>query len=147
MAKSGDKPAVIGEINITPLTDIFLVLLIIMMVVTPLLDFAGLQTTAPPKNDTPAQEQEEKKAEEKKEKSKSIAITINDENTIMIAGDILDIPSLGNIAEQLAPLVPEHPEGVLITVSAKAELKSLTKVMEACRNAGIMKVQVVKSGS
>ena len=36
-----------NEINITPLTDIFLVLLIIMMVIAPLLDQQGISLTAP----------------------------------------------------------------------------------------------------
>jgi Biopolymer transport protein len=35
------------EINITPLTDIFLVLLIIMMVIAPLLDSQGLKMATP----------------------------------------------------------------------------------------------------
>ena len=36
-----------NEINITPLTDIFLVLLIIMMVIAPMLDQQGLNLTVP----------------------------------------------------------------------------------------------------
>lgn len=36
-----------NEINITPLTDIFLVLLIIMMVIAPLLDQQGISLTVP----------------------------------------------------------------------------------------------------
>ena len=36
-----------NEINITPLTDIFLVLLIIMMVVAPMLDQQGIGLTVP----------------------------------------------------------------------------------------------------
>ena len=36
-----------NEINITPLTDIFLVLLIIMMVIAPLLDKQGISLTVP----------------------------------------------------------------------------------------------------
>ena len=36
-----------NDINITPLTDIFLVLLIIMMVIAPLLDQQGLNLTVP----------------------------------------------------------------------------------------------------
>ena len=36
-----------NEINITPLTDIFLVLLIIMMVIAPLLDQQGISLSVP----------------------------------------------------------------------------------------------------
>ncbi len=41
------KRQVFNDINITPLTDIFLVLLIIMMVIAPLLDQQGLSLTVP----------------------------------------------------------------------------------------------------
>ena len=40
-------PRVFNEINITPLTDIFLVLLIIMMVVAPMLDYPGIKLAVP----------------------------------------------------------------------------------------------------
>ena len=46
-----------NEINITPLTDIFLVLLIIMMVIAPMLDQQGLNLTVP---ENVAQEQVQK---------------------------------------------------------------------------------------
>ena len=46
-----------NEINITPLTDIFLVLLIIMMVIAPMLDQQGLNLTVP---ENVAQEQQQK---------------------------------------------------------------------------------------
>ena len=41
------KRKTFNEINITPLTDIFLVLLIIMMVVAPMLDQQGLTLSVP----------------------------------------------------------------------------------------------------
>ena len=43
----GRERETFNEINITPLTDIFLVLLIIMMVIAPLLDQQGLNLTVP----------------------------------------------------------------------------------------------------
>ena len=41
------RKKVFSDINITPLTDIFLVLLIIMMVIAPMLDQQGLSLTVP----------------------------------------------------------------------------------------------------
>ena len=41
------KRQTFNEINITPLTDIFLVLLIIMMVIAPILDQQGLSLAVP----------------------------------------------------------------------------------------------------
>ena len=49
-----------NEINITPLTDIFLVLLIIMMVIAPLLDQQGLNLTVPTQHEAKKQEKQPK---------------------------------------------------------------------------------------
>ena len=46
-----------NEINITPLTDIFLVLLIIMMVIAPMLDQQGLNLMVPQKVESESQDQ------------------------------------------------------------------------------------------
>jgi hypothetical protein len=54
---------------------------------------------------------------------------------------------VGAIAELLVDPETGVPEEVLINVSPKSELVYMTKAMEACRAAGIKKVQVVKSGS
>ena len=56
MARNRDT---FNEINITPLTDIFLVLLIIMMVIAPMLDQQGLNLTVP---ENVAQEQVQKES-------------------------------------------------------------------------------------
>ena len=44
---AGNKRDTFNEINITPLTDIFLVLLIILIVIAPLLDIQWLNLTVP----------------------------------------------------------------------------------------------------
>ena len=46
-----------NEINITPLTDIFLVLLIIMMVIAPMLDQQGLNLMVPQRVESENQDQ------------------------------------------------------------------------------------------
>lgn len=138
MAKSG-TPAVIGEINITPLTDIFLVLLIIMMVVTPLLDFAGLQTSAKP--DSPAQSESRP---DPKEKSKTITIRIDGEKIYINNAKEPAMATRAGLVAEIQPLVVDHPEGVIINITGKTDLQYMTRTMEACREAGIMKVQVAK---
>ena len=59
-----------SDINITPLTDIFLVLLIIMMVIAPLLDQQGLNLTVP---ENVAQEQASKD-------TKILTVTVSADN-------------------------------------------------------------------
>ena len=51
-----------NQINITPLTDIFLVLLIIMMVVAPMLDQQGLSLSVPTSTE---QEQKQEEVDDK----------------------------------------------------------------------------------
>lgn len=60
MAMGGKAGETFTEINVTPLTDVFLVLLVIMILIAPLVNQAvlkvsppGLTTTPPPKDDTP----------------------------------------------------------------------------------------------
>ena len=60
-----------NEINITPLTDIFLVLLIIMMVIAPMLDQQGLNLAVPEVVD----------AKQVKQDSKILSIVITSSNT------------------------------------------------------------------
>ncbi len=60
MAMGGKAGETFTEINVTPLTDVFLVLLVIMILIAPLVNQAvlrvsppGLTTTPPKKDDTP----------------------------------------------------------------------------------------------
>ena len=62
-----------NEINITPLTDIFLVLLIIMMVIAPMLDQQGLNLAVP----------EVVNAEQIKQDSKVMNLTITEDNQFL----------------------------------------------------------------
>ena len=74
-----------NEINITPLTDIFLVLLIIMMVIAPLLDQQGLHLTVP---ENVAEEQMENK------ESKIMTVMIDETDKFYIDGEIISAGDL-----------------------------------------------------
>ena len=73
-----------NEINITPLTDIFLVLLIIMMVIAPLLDQQGLNLTVP-----------ENVAEEQvKQDTKILTVNVTADNKYYIGGEEIPVNEL-----------------------------------------------------
>ena len=72
------------EINITPLTDIFLVLLIIMMVIAPMLDQQGLKLLVP----------NHQEAKQIKEQPKIINVDISDNGSISINGNTVSADSL-----------------------------------------------------
>ena len=75
-----------NEINITPLTDIFLVLLIIMMVIAPLLDQQGLNLTVP----------ENVKAENVKE-AKTINFVVTNDDKFMLDGQEISAEQLDSV--------------------------------------------------
>ena len=68
-----------NEINITPLTDIFLVLLIIMMVVAPMLDQQGLSLAVPSATE----------AQEVAKESKILTLDVNDDGQYFLDENII----------------------------------------------------------
>ena len=120
---------IIAEINITPLTDIFLVLLIIMMVVTPLLDFTGL-STALGSTDAPAAAPSDGKA---------LTVEITAEGPYKIGGEEVAPDA---IAAKLKAEAPSHKAGLLLEVDPTAPLKRLTRVMDVCQSSGITDLSI-----
>ena len=80
------KRETFNEINITPLTDIFLVLLIIMMVIAPMLDTQGLSLEVP--------DYVESKSIAKD--TKILNVLVNNQNQIVIDGEVIDEKQLQN---------------------------------------------------
>jgi biopolymer transport protein ExbD/biopolymer transport protein TolR len=120
---------IIAEINITPLTDIFLVLLIIMMVVTPLLDFTGL-STALGSSDAPAAEPSDDKA---------LTVEITASGPYKIDGKEVAPEA---IADKIKSEAPSHKAGLLLEVDPTAPLERLTRVMDVCQANGISDLSI-----
>ena len=129
VARKRGKREVFGEINITPLTDIFLVLLIIMMVVAPMLDSSGLKLSVPTVGP----------AEDVKEDPKVIRVGISAENQYTIDEQTVS-PDL--LRMKLAELKTEFPDGVIIETDPEATHEALTGAMDAAQLAGITKMAV-----
>ena len=118
-----------NEINITPLTDIFLVLLIIMMVIAPLLDQQGLNLTVP----------ENVKAENIKE-SKTINFVVTNDNKFLFDGQEIAVEQLESvISEQSKTLT----DGLLILSDTESTHGAIVKLMDSARNAGVTNISVV----
>jgi biopolymer transport protein ExbD len=130
--KTGSKRHSFNEINITPLTDIFLVLLIIMMVVAPMLDSSGLKLAVPSAGPSA----------DAKEQPKTINLAIAANDTLTIDDKPVDAGNLPNVLRQQ---FAAHPDGVLISSDPKASHKTLTLALDAAQSAGINKVAVVAS--
>ncbi len=119
-----------NEINITPLTDIFLVLLIIMMVIAPLLDQQGLNLTVP---ENVAQEQMDDK------ESKILTVNVTADNKYYVDGEEIQAPELETF---LKTRVKDYPDGMLIQTDGDATHGAIVKLMDSARNSGITSISV-----
>ena len=128
---AGNKRDTFNEINITPLTDIFLVLLIIMMVIAPLLDNQGLNLTVP----------EIVKQENLKKDNKLLNVLVTNDDKYFI--DDKEV-SLEELPEVLKKESVEKPDGLLIQSQPDSTHGAVVKLMDNARNSGITSISVVE---
>lgn len=119
-----------NEINITPLTDIFLVLLIIMMVIAPLLDQQGLNLTVP---ENVSEEQVKNK------ENKILTINVSADNRYYIEDEEI---SANNLEGTLKSQAKNYPDGILIRTDGDATHGAVVKVMDCARNSGITAISI-----
>ncbi len=126
--ETGGKKQTFNEINITPLTDIFLVLLIIMMVIAP--SFQSIDNNINMPEITSGTGIEELNA--------NISVTKNGEiflNSEKITKD--------NLEEKLALLVKENEaKEVIVRADKDAKSSEILNIMNAAQNAGYKKLIV-----
>jgi len=118
-----------NEINITPLTDIFLVLLIIMMVIAPMLDQQGLNLAVP----------EVVNQEQVLKDSKVMNVVITEDNKIYWNGETLE---KANLEQFFSEHSKEYPDGLLIQADDDSEHGTIVKVMDSARNTGITSISL-----
>jgi len=123
-----------SDINITPLTDIFLVLLIIMMVVGPMLDTHGIQLATP----TLAT------SETITESPKVVHLVLTEAGVILYEGKPL---AYAGLKTWLMQQQTNFPDGVLIEADPKSNHTQLAGLMDAVQAANITKLAVVERAS
>ena len=121
-----------NEINITPLTDIFLVLLIIMMVIAPMLDQQGLNLAVP----------ELVNAEQIKTDSKIMNIMVTSGNEIYWESQSVQVSELEKLFSEQSK---NYPDGLLIQADDDSEHGAIVKVMDSARNSGITSISLSRS--
>lgn len=120
-----------NEINITPLTDIFLVLLIIMMVIAPLLDSQGLNLTVP----------EIVKEENIQKDTKILNVQVTDDNKYYINDQEVAEQDLKSTLKDAAK---DKPDGLLIQSAPNSTHGAVVKLMDNARNSGITSISVME---
>lgn len=118
-----------NEINITPLTDIFLVLLIIMMVIAPMLDQQGLNLAVP----------EVVNKEQIVKESKIMNFSVTSDNRYLFDGEEI---AMADLEKTVAGSLKDFPDGLLIQVEDDAEHGAVVKLMDSARNAGVTSISL-----
>ena len=121
-----------NEINITPLTDIFLVLLIVMMVIAPLLDQQGLNLTVPEMVD-----QEMVKDKE----HKILSVTVSADDKYYIDGEEV---GANDLEPTLKKLAKDYPDGMMIETDGDSSHGAVVKLMDSARNSDITSISVTE---
>ena len=121
-----------NEINITLLTDIFLVLLIIMMVIAPMLDQQGLNLAVP----------EVVKSEQIKSDSKVMNIMVTSSNEFIWEGESVTSEKLASFFTDNAK---NYPDGLLILADENSEHGAIVQLMDVARNSGVTSISLSRN--
>jgi biopolymer transport protein ExbD/biopolymer transport protein TolR len=130
----GGDGAVINDINVTPMVDVMLVLLIIFVVITPMLQ-AGV-SVALPKAKNPLETQDIVK-------ETSVVIAIPNNEQIYINKDLVDFKQIqGEVKERLSKKPPQD-QIVYIKSGAAVDYGTVVRVIDEVRTAGFDRIGLV----
>ncbi len=125
---SGD---VKSDINVTPLVDVCLVLLIIFMVVTPLLQ-SGVPVLLP----------ETGKPEKYPEGQKQVKVAVQEDGKMFIGQDW--VPTKAELIRRMDDMLKADPQKeVVIKADRRLKYKDVREVMKALNEAGFAKVGLI----
>ena len=134
MAKKAKAPDVVSDINVTPMVDVMLVLLIIFMVITPMLSKGQAVNMVKTHNDIKMQEAD-------KEDAVLIAVT-RDGKVFLSPGNLMVQPSdLGAKVKDLQ--TNRSDKTVYIKADARSRFSSVTDVIDNLRTAQVDSVGLI----
>ncbi len=138
MAVGGKKGGPMADINVTPMADIMIVLLIIFMVITPMLQ-KGVDVKLPQAGNT----------KDRKDDAKTIVVAIKKNTDTFLQVGNTPTTKLDR-AEDLVPQVKERLQDMaegsrMIYLKADEGLpySEVMKVMDLCREAGVEEVALI----
>jgi biopolymer transport protein ExbD len=127
-----NKGGAIADINVTPMADIMIVLLIIFMVITPMLQ-KGVDVRLPVASNTA----------DRKDEQKTITVAIKRDATTYLNGIVVQRPQM---VPQVKERLEEAPEGSkIVFLKADSELpySEVMKVMDDLREAGVEEIALI----
>ena len=134
LLSSQQDQEVMAEINITPFTDVLLVLLIIFMILAALVAPPGFEKELPNKNNNPSTAQKNKQ---------DIEVDVNNKGVIFVDGTKTDESGIYRIMYDASKKKPNHH--VAIVADAKAPYGVIIRILDAAKNAGLQDVGFVTS--
>jgi biopolymer transport protein ExbD len=122
MKRKMERPRLMAEINITPFTDVVLVLLIIFMIATPFIYQSSMKVQLP-------------QASKSEETSRDVIITINAQGDVFLEDKKLD---LGTLKYRLTAMVKSKPDtSVIINGDKNVKYDSVIQVMDVLTRSGV----------
>lgn len=133
---AGGSDAINSEINVTPMADIMLVLLIIFMVITPLLQ-SGVTVTLP-KGDSPEEDANIIK-------DTAVVVAIPSEGMYYIGRDLFQGKEnlIATIKSRMGALKPSDPQIVYIKGGINVNYGEVVSVVDSIREAGFDQLGLV----
>jgi len=123
-----------AEINITPFTDVLLVLLIIFMILAALVAPPGFEKELPNKNPNSSTQQKNKN---------DIEVDVNNKGVIYGDGEKTDATGIYRVMYDASKKKPHHH--VSIIADAKAPYGIIIRILDAARQTGLEDVGFVTS--
>jgi len=124
-----------AEINITPFTDVLLVLLIIFMILAALVAPPGFEKELPNKNPNTTTNQQKNKND--------IEVDVNNKGVIFVDGVKTDDAGVYRVMYDASKKKPRHH--VAIVADAKAPYGTIIRILDAAKLAGLEDVGFVTS--
>jgi biopolymer transport protein ExbD len=129
MSSSGGRGEVTAEINVTPMADVMLVLLIIFMVVTPMLQKGVSVELAKTKNPVDMKEAD---------RDDAVLVAITRDGKFYLGQDKVEIDNLA--AKVTDILTGKLDKTVFVKSDLRAKYGDVVQVVDSIRNAGVDKV-------
>jgi len=133
MNRRSRKQVLISEINITPFTDVILVLLVIFMITTPLMyqaDPKHIKVNLPKAKHTTSASQ----------KMEVATITLSSEGPMYLEGDIVTLKELESQLSVLSKIDPDI--NVFIQVDRLVAFKNVVRVLDVLNGLGLERLQI-----
>ena len=127
-AANGRTQIALADINITPLVDVVLVLLIIFMVTAPILQ-SGIEVSVP------------KTKSVKEITEERLVISINKEQRVFLGNDPININEIGSKLRQKIR-DPQH-QSIFVRADEDVPFGAFATVMDAVKQSGITNVSIV----